>query len=132
MEYTALPPFELKVGRPLLMTTRSDCCTGATEVPVIAWLFAPFGSGVDDDVETLFTKVVPNGMLGPTANTMVKVSMAPDGREGIDATIGKLAPGMGTDRFHPAGPVNETNVAAAGKLSDNVTKVALSGPLFTT
>lgn len=91
-------------------------------------LFAGFGSGVTDAIFAVFVIVEP---LVPEATfaTSVNPAVAPEASEAMLHEI--VAPGMQV-KVDPEVCVRELNVVPVGRMSVQVTVVALDGPLFPT
>src|ERR1700680_498472 len=107
----------------------------ATCTPAEALLLAGFGStGVVSDTDTMFVIVVPEATPALTITTNEKVAVAFAARV-VPALF--VQAGVATLHAHPAGPVRDTAVVFAGRLSvtriePDATEPAVAGPPFLT
>ena len=89
---------------------RSD--VSATIVPTVALLLPLFGSIVVERTESVWVIVVPEATVAPTFTTKVKLAV-------VLAVIAAVAVHFSVpkEQVQPAGPVNDTAVVPAGRVS---------------
>jgi hypothetical protein len=92
----------------------------------IAVLFPPFGSTVVDATETVSVIVVPTATLVLTFTTKVKLAVP------IAIVVVSVHFRVPRTQVHPAGPVSETAVVLAGRVSVSTGAAAVTGPPLVT
>ena len=98
-----------------------------TNTLVEALLFPLLGSMVVDETESVSVIVVPDATVEFTFTTKLKFAVALAARLAIVHMYGTVEV-----QAHPAGPVSDTKVVFAGKVSENCTVLAAAGPLLVT
>jgi hypothetical protein len=123
--YVTLLPAATDVGAATLVATRSACAAVATTSAAVAELFAEFGSAVAELTVAVSLIAVPAGVPAVTFKTYEIVAVPA-------ARLVSVHVKVPTVQVHPAGPVRETAVVFAGKVSVNETLAALLGPPLVT
>ena len=119
-------------GAVVFVTDTSACVS--TFVVMVWLLLARLGSAVAAVTFTVLTIVSPDGVLGDTRTTTVKLAEAPAASVPIVPLIVPVAPAAGLAKLN-AGPevcASETNVVFVGTTSDSATACASLGPAFET
>ena len=125
--YVTLLPAETEVGAAEFVTMRSACVAVATTSAAVALLLAKFGSDIEELTLAVSLIAVPAAVPAFTCTMYVKFAGALAARDGsVQVSVARV-------HVHPAGPVNDTAVVFAGRVSVNVTVLlAVLGPaLFT-
>src|SRR5579863_591148 len=99
----------------------------ATGTLMVTLLLPPFGSLVVEATESVCVMFVPAATVAFTVTTNVKFAVVP-------AVIAVVSVQVRVPRtqFHPAGPLNETPVVLAGRVSVKTGALAVAGPLLVT
>jgi hypothetical protein len=110
------------IGLAIFVTERS--AEAATNTLLDALLLPELGSTVDDEAtESVCVILEPEVAAALTFTTNVKVAVETE-------SVGMVQ--VNVPQVHPAGPVSETAVVLAGRLSVKVTVLALAGPALVT
>jgi hypothetical protein len=123
--YVIVPFASTGTGLGVFVIDKSD--VSATMVFTVALLFPLLGSVVVERTESDCVIVVPEATVAPTFTTKLKVAVAL-------ATIAAVAVHFKVpkEQVHPAGPVNDTAVVPAGRVSLRTGAAAEAAPEFVT
>jgi hypothetical protein len=123
--YVIVAPASTGTGFGVLVTERS--VESATSVFTVMLLLAAIGSAVVEETESVCVRIVPFATAAPTLTTKVKLAvvLAPIAAVPVQVRAASR-------QFQPAGPVNETAVVPAGRVSLNTGAVAEACPEFVT
>lgn len=114
------------MGDATLVVTKSDCVAVETTSAATAVLFAEFGSATEEVTLAVSLICVPAAVPELTLTTYVIVAGdAATSAEFVQVSVATL-------QLQPVGPVSDTAVVFAGKVSVSVTPVAVLGPAFET
>ncbi len=118
-------PANTGTGLAEFVTDRSE--EFATSTLTDALLLPAFGSPVVEETESVCVMVVPGATFVFTVTTKVKFAV-------VFAAIVVVSVQVRVARtqVHPAGPVNDTEVVFAGRVSENTGAFAVAGPPLVT
>jgi hypothetical protein len=125
------PPAATGFGKPAFVTARSACGL-RTSVVSVAELLPGSGSVVLEPMVAVLVIIPPTDVSGFTFTTRVKLRVAALARLGLMAVTVPVPPAASVVTVQPAGAVNDTRVALAGRTSVRVTSIAASGPSLVT
>src|SRR6266567_446028 len=112
-------------GLAVFVTERS--AESATWMFTVALLLPPFGSMVVEETESVCVMVVPDATFVFTFTTKVKFAVVLAAIVVVSVQVS-----VPNTQFHPAGPVRDTAVVLAGRVSLNTGAFAVAGPPLVT
>src|SRR5271163_4514199 len=130
-----LLPSVTGLGKAELVTLRSAWVADATVTFAVALLFPVFGSSTPETTLAVLVMIVPFAVPAVTVTTTVIVAVFPDGSGGSVVSEQLMVFGVVVvmrEHAHPVGPVAETKVVFAGRLSVTEVFGEAAGPLLVT